>query len=222
VARATVLVLPSCIHNHILTPPFILRVFLYLFRRTRTTQPARRSFRRPAISQTRLSVKIFESCRGALRNSTSAPDWVCAGWAPEVSWKSLAPTRGLLAVFWQTLGVGLVSVVPLEVSATNRLSGPLNSSGPSAAKANRARASPCLLSRALAGHRERNSSIKTRGTSTRRAGRQAVVRILQDDRRHMTPYGQFRRKMTCATMCYIVGPRSASRSVSSPSLGSGS
>ncbi len=27
---------------------------------------------------------------------------------------------------------------------------------------------------------------------------------VEDDRRHMTPYGQFRRKMTCATMCYIV------------------
>lgn len=30
------------------------------------------------------------------------------------------------------------------------------------------------------------------------------IRFGKDDRRHMTPYGQFRRKMTCATMCYIV------------------
>eukprot|EP01043_Picozoa_sp_COSAG02_P063384 COSAG02_NODE_8971_length_2378_cov_1.838964_2_plen_168_part_00 len=64
------------------------------------------------ISQARFkSVKISESCRGTLRNSTSAPGWVCAGWVPKVSRKSFAPIRGLLAGFWQTLSVGLVSGV---------------------------------------------------------------------------------------------------------------
>jgi hypothetical protein len=47
----------------------------------------------------RLSGKISESAKGNLRNSTLAPGWVCAGWVLQVSWKSFAPIRGLLAVF---------------------------------------------------------------------------------------------------------------------------